>query len=234
MSDLDDYLDYGYDEEFAGELAELKKKSEAARRQRTAEAEIQLIEMIAKMTGPKPYIDRIIGGAFALMNSGIEKLKDVDKDNTEQPAPDQSCAVKSGALPVSTALKAIDYGALKIAFRVLPKQSIDLLKSAGLEVIAKMEGRLLAVLVKKTVKKRIPLAGDIAAVIAGTLTAKGYNDAMIALLRAVLGCVPNSYESSPMRYALNGKMQRVKSLGKREARKVKNVHTRKKDGNGIY
>lgn len=140
------------------------------------------------------------------------------------------CEVRSGALPVDVALQAVQYGAIRVALRVLPRMAEAFLKGQVLTFVQKVAAAKAAAAAMKAAGKKIPLVGDLVTVVVGLKGAIDYNAEMRTYIEAVLGCTPTDFDPSPMRYALNVQMAKVKAIGKREPRRVKRVHTRKPDG----
>jgi len=137
--------------------------------------------------------------------------------------PDRECEVKSGALPVSAGLMAVNYGTARIALRVLPRLGKEIIEDQIVKIIASGLGTLY----KALVKKRFPVIGDISGMVTGIKLDIDINKHLATSLTEILGCAPNEFDKNPMRKALNDKMRKVKERGKVEPRRVKKVHTRR-------
>lgn len=151
-----------------------------------------------------------------------EKLKKISADLGKA---DRVGDQTQSAIPVSLALKAIHYGASRVALRVLPRVAIDFLDTVKNDFL----GKLGISAVGKTALKKIPVVGQIGQVIFGAFNEAAYNARMQAMLRDVLGSESNVFENAPMRWAINKHVERVKIRTEAEPRRSKKVTTRKTD-----
>lgn len=182
-----------------------------------AEQAAEIVKLIAKVDGTIQGWTKGLDAAF----DGLESLL-----KTKLPEPEMSCAVGQAAIPVSTAMKAVEYGAARIALRVLPRMALDLLDL----YIETFLGKALALALLKAGGKSVPGVGTAAGIIASQKEQLAYNQKILELIIAALGCKPGAVEKQPMRAALAADVLKMKARVEREPRLVKNVTTRNPDG----
>jgi hypothetical protein len=171
--------------------------------------------ILAKMD---QFIKGQIAKAKQFSDEQIKKMSPLDMD-----PPDRSCEVKSGALPVSAGLMAVNYGCARLALRVLPRLGQKMIS----DQVLKMLGNGMGTIFKILAAKRIPVVGDIMSIGTGVALDIDVNDFLQKTITELLGCKPNEFDAMPMRKAINVKMGSVKVRGKNEPRRVKKVHTRR-------
>ena len=138
-------------------------------------------------------------------------------------APDTSCEAKRTVLPINLAMAALEYGEIKLAFRVLPRLGVKYIEQEFSEKIQKIAGRAAA----KKFSGFVPLLGQLVEVLLGVKSERNINREIAAEIRAVLGCKPNILDPSPMRAAFNKLARGVVERVEKETRKTEPVATRK-------
>lgn len=140
--------------------------------------------------------------------------------------PDESCEVHSGALPVSVALRAVDYGLARVALRAVPKLSEEFLEK-GIKKLIKQAGSLVGFWgAAKLLGKKIPVVGDLTQILIGYSDEKTFSDRFQKAIRAVLGCRPSAFDPSPMKFALNLRMAKTVKRDNQDRRLKAKVRTR--------
>jgi len=155
-----------------------------------------------------------------------KKIKELNKGGKGQP--DFRFEQKQAAVPVSLAIKTLWYGAERVAFRAVPRAAIDYLETLGEELV----GSVFTFAGGKTLLKKIPLAGDILALLIRLKKESDYFARLEKMIRENLGPESNENENAPMRFSINKHVELMKYRVAKEVRRVDPVHTRNPEGRG--
>lgn len=139
-------------------------------------------------------------------------------------ATDISCHAKSSAIPVDLAMRALQFGVLKIAFSVLPRMLQQFVKAEVYEVAE----RGLAYFAGKRALQKIPAVGTILGIIIGGLHSVDYNRTLERRIRGVLGCKASQSDIVPMRKQINDLVTKMKERKAKQPRPSGPVRTRHK------
>jgi len=172
---------------------------------------------------------RDIDSKIKRIMDGFNKVAGIAIDEMSPPlvVPDETCNLNNGALPVSVALRAVDYGIARVALRVIPRMSEEFLERVVLKIVKQASGLVGSWLAVKILGKKIPLIGDLVYVFTGYGHETTYRDRFQKMIRAALGCSPSDFDKSPMKYAVNSRMQKTVAKDNRDPRHMKRVRTRR-------
>jgi len=172
---------------------------------------------------------RDIDSKIGRLMDGFNELAGIAINDMEPPKveADKTCNTNSGALPVSVALRAVDYGIARLALRVIPRMSEEFLERVVLKVVKQASGLVGAWIAVKIAGAKIPIIGDLVSIFVGYGHEKTYQDRFQKMIRSTLGCSPSDFDKAPMKYALNQRMQKTVLKDNTDARHMKRVSTRR-------
>jgi len=172
---------------------------------------------------------RDIDSKVARLWSGFDAIakKNIEASLPLDAVPDGKCEVRNGALPVSVALRAVDYGAARVVLRAVPRMAEEFLVKDVKAMVAQA-GTLAGLwALAKATGKKFPVIGDLIAILTGYTIQKTFYDRYQKLIVSVLGCSPSDFDKAPMRYALNERMGKTVERDNKDDRHVKKVRTRR-------
>ena len=166
-------------------------------------------------------MDAKVASAIAVFDGLIEKITSLVPDR--QPAPaSTSCNEKQAVLKISTALKAVHLGAVKMIYKVLPmqiknwlqKEVQKIIEKVGIKAAGKAAGKKIGLGALINVPINVAAAIDFA-----NATEQGVHD--------VLGCKPNKMDGEPMRFDIGQIVKGIKERTSGKAAPMGKVSTRK-------